>query len=190
MLRTKYQYSLMSRKQFSRHGLAFVHGFAGDDEGPELCCGGGAEVGGGGEGIWGERKGSTRYIGRVKKHQHPAVFHLFPPRNFSRRNSRSPSFLDRRMESPSPSFQSPGRLEQLRKDARLLEHSIERGLNDFNRKLLLLKASGSALIGGSGGGSSSSVEQQPLMQPDAFADAEAAAADIEHELQVIFSPPP
>jgi hypothetical protein len=93
------------------------------------------------------------------------------------------------MEPPSPSFQSPARLEQLRKDARHLEHSIERGLNDFNRKLLLLKASGSALVGSSGGGSSS-VEQQPLMQPDAFADAEAAAADIEHELQVTFPPPP
>jgi hypothetical protein len=83
------------------------------------------------------------------------------------------------MDSPS-ALVSPSKLELLRKDARRLEHSIERSLNDFNRKLLLLKASGSTLVSSGGG---SSVEQQPLIQTDAFADAEAAAADIELELQ-------
>ncbi len=84
------------------------------------------------------------------------------------------------MEAPSPSssLQVPAKLEQLRKDARRLEHSVERCLNDFNRKLLLLKASGGVLTSGSG------VEQQPLLQQDSFAEAEAAAADIELELQV------
>ena len=84
------------------------------------------------------------------------------------------------MEPPSSPFHPPSQLEQLRKDARRSEHSIERGLNDFNRKLLLLKASGSAIVGNSSG----NTEQQPLMQADAFAEAEATAVDLEQELQV------
>ena len=84
------------------------------------------------------------------------------------------------MEPPSSPFHPPSQLEQLRKDARRSEHSIERGLNDFNRKLLLLKASGSAIVGSSSG----NAEQQPLMQADAFVEAEATAVDLEQELQV------
>jgi hypothetical protein len=82
--------------------------------------------------------------------------------------------------APPPALHSPAKVDQLRKDARRLEHSVERALNDFNRKLLLLKASGSLLAGGGGSGG---VEQQPLLQPDSFAEAEAAAAEIELELQ-------
>lgn len=79
----------------------------------------------------------------------------------------------------APPILSPSKADQLRKDARRFEHSIERSLNDFNRKLLLLKASSAALTGGAGG-----AEQQPLMQHDPFAEAEATATDIEQELKV------
>jgi hypothetical protein len=93
------------------------------------------------------------------------------------------------MDLTAPNLVSPVKLEQLRKDARRVEQTVERSLNDLNRKLLLLKSPNSTIASSSSSSSSSTInssnsaEQQPLIQNDAFAEAETCAADIELELQ-------